>query len=465
MAEESKTKAVPTVDKDKNAENPESVVRPWKRDVDGRSDKKPRVVIVGGGFGGIAVARQLRKADAEVVLIDRRNYHLFQPLLYQVATAGLDPSDIAAPIRRIFRKQKNLRSILTRADSVNLEECKVHMPDQCIRYDYLVLAAGATHSYFGNDHWAKFAPGLKTLDDATEIRRKFLLSFEAAEVECDPEARKALLTFVVVGGGPTGCEMAGAMAEVARSIPDDFREVDTSTARVILIQSGDRVLKSFPQKSSDAAYDQLKELGVEMKLGKRVTEVREDGVMCGDEFIAANNVLWAAGVKASDLGGSLGVEQDRSGRVIVEKDLSVPGHSKVFVIGDQAAAKDVRTGNPVPGVAQGAIQGGNFVGKVIRKELKQDQEIERGEFRYFDKGNLATIGRNRAVADIRGWKIKGFLAWFIWAVVHIMFLVNFRSKVSVFFSWFYTYLLGSRGARLIMGGSDYQVKKAQRDED
>ncbi len=428
-----------------------------------RSNRKPRVVIVGGGFGGIAAAKQLRKVDVEVVLIDRRNYHLFQPLLYQVATAGLDPSDIAAPIRRIFRKQKNLRSVLTRVDSVDLKGGKVHMPDQSLRYDYLVLAAGATHSYFGNEQWAKFAPGLKTLDDATEIRRKFLLSFEAAEVECDLEARKALLTFVVVGGGPTGCEMAGSMAEVARSIPADFREVDTSTARVILIQSGDRVLKSFPQESSDAAYDQLKELGVEMKLGKRVTEVREDGVICGDEFIAAKNVLWAAGVKASDLGGSLGVEQDRSGRVIVESDLSVPGHPNVFVIGDQAAAKDAKTGDPVPGVAQGAIQGGGFVGKIIRKELKKPNKVKRGEFKYFDKGNLATIGRNRAVADIRGWKLKGFTAWFIWAVVHIMFLVNFRSRISVFFSWFCTYLMGSRGARLIMGGSDYSVKKAQRD--
>jgi len=430
-----------------------------------KSARKPRVVIVGGGFGGIAAAKRLKKSDVDVVLIDRRNYHLFQPLLYQVATAGLDPSDIAAPIRRIFRKQKNLRSILARADSVDLKAHKVQMPDQSLNYDYLILAAGATHSYFGNDQWAKYAPGLKTLDDATEIRRRFLLSFEAAEVECDPEARKALLTFVVVGGGPTGCEMAGAMAEVARSIPDDFREVDTSTARVILIQSGDRVLKSFPQESSDAAYDQLKELGVEMKLGKRVTEVREDGVMCGDEFIAANNVLWAAGVKASDLGGSLGVEQDRSGRVVVESDLSVPGHPKVFVIGDQAAAKDSKTGNPVPGVAQGAIQGGNFVGKIICKELKKGKQIKRGKFSYFDKGNLATLGRNRAVADLRGWKLKGFLAWIIWAVVHIMFLVNFRSKISVFFSWFCTYLMGSRGARLIMGGSDYRVKKAQLDED
>ena len=423
------------------------------------SNRRPRVVIVGGGFGGIATAKQLRKTDVDVVLIDRRNYHLFQPLLYQVATAALDPSDIAAPIRGIFRKQKNLRSVLGEVESVNLEQKHILLKDEPLEYDYLVLAAGATHSYFGKDEWAKHAPGLKTLDDATEIRRKFLLAFEAAEVERDLAAREALLTFVVVGGGPTGCEMAGAMAEVARSIPDDFREIDTKMARVILIQSGDRVLKSFTQESSDAGYDQLQELGVEIKLGKRVTEVREDGVMCGEEFIAANNVLWAAGVKASPLGKSLGddVELDRSGRVVVEPDLSVSGHPKVFVIGDQAAAKDAKTGEPVPGVAQGAMQGGDYVGNIIRRELEDDTWVERGEFSYFDKGNLATIGRNKAVADIRGFKMKGFLAWFIWAAVHIMFLVNFRSKLSVAFSWVWTYVFGCRGARLITGRSDDEV--------
>jgi len=423
------------------------------------SNRRPRVVIVGGGFGGIATAKQLRKTDVDVVLIDRRNYHLFQPLLYQVATAALDPSDIAAPIRGIFRKQKNLRSVLGEVESVNLEQKHILLKDEPLEYDYLVLAAGATHSYFGKDEWAKHAPGLKTLDDATEIRRKFLLAFEAAEVERDLAAREALLTFVVVGGGPTGCEMAGAMAEVARSIPDDFREIDTKMARVILIQSGDRVLKSFTQESSDAGYDQLQELGVEIKLGKRVTEVREDGVMCGEEFIAANNVLWAAGVKASPLGKSLGndVELDRSGRVVVEPDLSVSGHPKVFVIGDQAAAKDAKTGEPVPGVAQGAMQGGDYVGNIIRRELEDDTWVERGEFSYFDKGNLATIGRNKAVADIRGFKMKGFPAWFIWAAVHIMFLVNFRSKLSVAFSWVWTYVFGCRGARLITGRSDDEV--------
>ncbi len=430
------------------------------------SERRARVVIVGGGFGGIAAAKRLSKTDVDVVLIDRRNYHLFQPLLYQVATAALDPSDIAAPIRSIFRKQKNLRSILGEVESVDLEGKRLMVKGDPLRYDYLVLAAGATHSYFGKDEWAKHAPGLKTLDDATEIRRRFLLAFEAAEVECDPAAREALLTFVVVGGGPTGCEMAGAMAEVARSIPDDFREVDTKTARVILIQSGDRVLKSFPKESSDAAYDQLKELGVEMKLGPRVTEVCADGVVCGEEFIAANNVLWAAGVKASPLGESLGegVELDRSGRVVVEPDLSVAGYPKVFVIGDQAAAKDAKSGEPVPGVAQGAIQGGDYVGNIIRRELEDETWVERGEFSYFDKGNLATIGRNKAVADIRGFKMKGFLAWFIWAAVHIMFLVNFRSKVSVALSWVWTYIFGCRGARLITGKSEYKVKKTHGDD-
>lgn len=424
-----------------------------------KKNTRSRVVIVGGGFGGVAAAKQLKKTDVDVVLIDRRNYHLFQPLLYQVATAALNPSDIAAPIRKIFRKQKNLRSILGEVENVDLEKKEITVKSQPMGYDYLVLAAGATHSYFGNDHWSDNAPGLKTLDDATEIRRRFLLAFEAAEVERDPVAKEACLTFVVVGGGPTGCEMAGAMAEVARSIPDDFRHVDTKTARIILIQSGDRILKSFPNKSSDDAYDQLKDTGVEIMLHQRVTEVCSDGVMCGEEFIAANNVFWAAGVKASPLGDTLGTELDNSGRVIVEPDLSVTGHPKVFVIGDQASAKSAKTGEPVPGVAQGAIQGGDYVGEIIRREIEDETWVERGEFNYFDKGNLATIGRNKAVADIRGFKMRGFPAWFIWAVVHIMFLVNFRSKVSVAFSWAWTYVLGSRGARLITGKSDYRVKQ------
>ena len=425
------------------------------------SNKKrnPRVVIVGGGFGGVAAAKKLKKTDVDVVLIDRRNYHLFQPLLYQVATAALNPSDIAAPIRKIFSKQKNLRSILGEVENVDLANRKVYLKGQPVEYDYLVLAAGATHSYFGNDQWSKFAPGLKTLDDAVEIRRKFLLSFEAAEVETDPEARRACLTFVVVGGGPTGCEMAGAMAEVARSIPDDFREVDTKTASIILIQGSDRVLDAFPKESSDDALKHLEEMGVEVILNQFVTEVSADGVKYGEKFIATNNVFWAAGVKASPLGESLGVELDNAGRVIVEPDLSVTGYPKVFVIGDQAAAKSSKTGKLVPGVAQGAMQGGDFVGNIIHHELKDETWLERGELSYFVKGNLATICSNKAVADISGFNLKGFLVWFIWVAVHVLFLVKVRSRSSVAFSWSWTYFLRSRGARMITRKSDYQIKR------
>lgn len=423
-------------------------------------NRKTRVVIVGGGFGGVAAAKKLRRSDVDVLLVDRRNHHLFQPLLYQVATAALDPSDIASPIRKIFRKQKNVNSVMGEVERVDLAESRIYVKGHAVAYDYLVLAAGATHSYFGKDEWRDAAPGLKTIEDAIEIRRRFLLAFEAAEIERDPEARHALLTFVVVGAGPTGCELAGAMTEVARNtIPKDFRHVDTKTTRVILIQSGDRILKSFPEESSIAAQRQLEELGVEVMLKSRVTEVREDGVMCGDSFIPANNVFWAAGVKASPLGESLGVELDRSGRVIVGPDLSVPDHPNVFVIGDQAAAVDGETGEPVPGVAQGAMQGGAFVGETIRDEVAGATPQGRGVFHYFDKGNLATIGRNRAVADIAGFKLSGFPAWGIWAGIHVLFLVNFRSKVSVILSWAWTYFLGTRGARLITGKGDFKIKR------
>ncbi|MGI9243183.1 MAG: NAD(P)/FAD-dependent oxidoreductase [Verrucomicrobiales bacterium] len=423
-------------------------------------DRVPRVVIVGGGFGGVAAAKKLRRSRVEIGLVDRRNYHLFQPLLYQVATAALNPSDIASPIRKIFRRQKNVNAVLGEVERVDLAGQCLYVKGHAIPYDYLVLAAGATHSYFGNEQWSRDAPGLKSIDDATEIRRRFLLAFEAAEIETDPDARRARLTFIVVGAGPTGCELAGAMAEVARhTIPKDFRQVDTKTARVILIQSGDRVLNGFPEESSKAAQRQLEELGVEIRLGQRVTEVRDDGVMCGGSHIPANNVFWAAGVKGSPLGESLGVELDRSGRVKVGSDLSVPGYPNVFVIGDQAAATDGKTGKQVPGVAQGAIQGGAFVGDIIRRELVADPPPKRGVFTYSDKGNLATLGRNRAIADVAGLKLSGFPAWVIWAGVHILFLVNFRSKLSVAFSWAWTYFLGSRGARLITGKSDFEIKR------
>ncbi|NRB73296.1 MAG: NAD(P)/FAD-dependent oxidoreductase [Verrucomicrobiales bacterium] len=425
---------------------------------------KKRVVIVGGGFGGVAAAKPLRRSDVDIALIDRRNYHLFQPLLYQVATAALNPSDIAAPIRRIFRSQKNISVLMGEVVSADLENQLIVTEDQKIRYDYLVMAAGATHSYFGNDQWSETAPGLKKISDATKIRKQVLLAFESAEMETDPEAREACLTFVVIGAGPTGCELAGAMAEIAgQTIPKDFRHVDTTTARVILIEAAPRVLGAFPEKSSESALRQLEELGVEVLLNQMVTDVTPEGVSCGDTFYPARNVLWAAGVKASPIGETLGVELDRAGRVIVEEDLSVPGHPNVFVIGDQAAATDPKTEKLVPGVAQGAMQGGEYVGKLIREEVaalaRGNEEPVRKPFSYFDKGNMATIGKHRAVADVGGFQFGGYLAWLAWALVHIVFLIDFRSKVAVGMSWAWTYLFTDRGARLITGTAKVNVKQ------
>jgi len=364
----------------------------------------PRVIIVGGGFGGISAAKQLKSAAADILLIDRHNYHLFQPLLYQVATAALNPSDIAAPIRKIFRDQKNIKVAMGTVRGVDLDKKTVTLRGAKVPYDYLVLAAGATHSYFGNDEWQKEAPGLKTLDDATEIRRRFLIAFEAAEMETDAEARKAALTFVVVGGGPTGCELAGAMAEIAHNtIPTDFRNIDTTTARIILVQGGDRVLPSMPEELSRKAHRQLESLGVEVRLKQRVSQVTDDGVHCGDEFIPAQCVLWAAGVKGSPIGESLGVETDPSGRILVGEDLSIPDYPNAFVVGDQASASCGETGEAVPGVAQGAMQGGTYVGRLIDREIKalqSDQsKPERKPFVYLNKGNMATIGKNKAAQD------------------------------------------------------------------
>ncbi len=423
-----------------------------------------RVLVVGGGFGGIATVKQLKDAAADISLIDRKNHHLFQPLLYQVATAALNPADIAAPIRKIFRHQKNVSVAMGEVESVDLNQQEVMVAGTAVPYDYLVLAAGATHSYFGNDQWSRDAPGLKTIDDATEIRRRFLLAFEAAEIETDPKAREAHLTFIVVGAGPTGCELAGTMAEIAHDIiPSDFRNVDTTTARIILIEGADRVLPGMSEKSSKVAHQQLDELGVEVILNQFVTEVQADGVHCGDTFIPAQCVLWAAGVQGAKVGNTLGVELDRAGRVKVDNDLSIPGHPNVFVIGDQAAATCAKSGKPVPGVAQGALQGGSYVGKLIKREIKAKstgQDIpQRRPFSYFDKGSLATIGKHRAVAEVLGFKFSGLVAWLLWAGVHIMFLVNFRSKVWVGLNWAATYFFGDRGARLITGKSTVNVKQ------
>ena len=420
------------------------------------SRRKPRVVIIGGGFGGLNAALELKRAPVEIVLIDRRNHHLFQPLLYQVASATLSPADIATPIRKVLKRQANASVVMAEAQGVDTERGVVSTDQGEIGYDYLVLAAGATHSYFGNEHWETNAPGLKTIDDATEIRRRFLLAFESAELETDSEARQSALTFVVVGAGPTGVELAGALAEIAHeTIPLDFRMVDTTTARVILIEAADRVLPGMEPVSSARASAALASLNVEVMLDTTVTHIDDSGVRIGDDRIDAANVFWAAGVKASPLGESLGAPSDRSGRVIVEEDLSVPGHPNVFVIGDQAHAVDPATGDMVPGVAQGAIQGGRYVAKIIKAEVGAVNSGKpapaRAPFRYRDKGSLATIGRNKAVADIGGWRFGGFIAWALWAVVHVMFLVSFRNRVAVMFGWVWSYLFFDRGARLITG--------------
>jgi NADH dehydrogenase len=420
--------------------------------------RRPRVVIVGGGFGGLNAAKGLRRAPVDVLLIDKHNYHLFQPLLYQVATAALSPADIAYPIRRVFRNARNVSVVMGEVDRIDPLHKVVCGGDSCISFDYLIVAVGATHSYFGNDHWHAIAPGLKTIDDATEIRRRVLLAFEEAEHEKDEESRRADLTFVVVGGGPTGVELAGALREIAaQDIARDFHAIDTTTTRIILVQGGDRLLPAFPEELGRRAEEDLRAMGVEVRLNARVTKVDPGGVYIGDEFLPAQNVLWAAGVQASPMLKTMNAETDRSGRVIVQPDLSLPGYPNVFVIGDAAAVKDPDTGEPVPGVAQAAIQMGKFVAEVIRDEVA-GSTAPRPAFKYRDKGTMATIGKRRAVALIGGWKLKGFIAWLIWSVVHVMFLIGFRSKVFVMMGWIYDYIFNNREARLITGDVKLRIK-------
>jgi NADH:ubiquinone reductase (H+-translocating) len=413
--------------------------------------QQPRVVIVGAGFGGLYCARALRQAAVDVTVIDRRNFHLFQPLLYQVATASLSPADIASPIRTVLRRQRNAQVWLGEVASVDAAARRLSLVDgTTLPYDYLVLATGATHAYFGRDDWAPLAPGLKTIEDATEIRRRFLLAFEAAERELDPQSRRRLLTFVIVGAGPTGVELAGAMAEIARQVmPGDFRSIDTTGTRIVLVEGLDRVLPLYPSDLSDKARIQLERLGVEVRLNSRVTEITERSVQIGTEEIAAGNVFWAAGVAASKLGASLGVPLDRAGRVVVEPDCSVPAHPEVFVVGDLAAAV-LADGSPVPGVAQGALQMGEHAARQIMADLRGQP---RSRFEYRDKGDLATIGRAAAVARLKSIKLSGFPAWLIWVVVHIMYLIGFRNRVLVMLQWAWAYLTYHRGIRLITGDS------------
>lgn len=429
----------------------------------GSSLESKRVVIVGGGFGGLAVARNLRRDPVEVTLIDRRNYHLFQPLLYQVATAALSPADIAEPIRRVLRHQKNAQVLLGAVSSVNLHEKLVHWDGGVLNYDYLVLAAGATHAYFGRDEWSARAPGLKTADDALEIRRRILLAFESAEMEDDMESRRAQLTFVVVGGGPTGVELAGALREIAaESIQHDFRRVDTATTRIVLVEGQERLLSAMREDSSTRALKDLRRLGVEVRLNTLLTEIKEDCVVLKiegrEETLPARNVIWAAGVRASRLGKSLNVPLDREGRVLVELDCSIPSHPDAFVIGDMAAFVDGHTGHKVPGVAQGALQMGKFVARVIRRELVEPA-ASRETFRYRDKGSMATIGRAKAVADLGNRSYGGLFAWLLWSLIHVAFLVSFRSRIFVMIGWTWNYLAQVKGARLITGDRQPSVKR------
>jgi NADH dehydrogenase len=408
-------------------------------------------VIVGGGFAGLEAAKALADAPVRVTVVDRRNHHLFQPLLYQVATAVLSPADIAQPIRSVLRGQENADVLLAKVTAIDPIAKVVELEEGRLPYDFLILAAGANHAYFGHDEWAPLAPGLKTLEDALAIRRRILLSFEEAEREPDPERRKALMTFVVVGGGPTGVEMAGAIAEIARlTLATDFRHIDTRDASVILVEAGDRLLAAFPERLSRQALHDLGDLGVEVKFGVPVTAIAPGEVTVGEDVIAAETVVWAAGVQASPLGRSLGVELDRAGRVLAARDLSIPGHPDVFVVGDMASLTDAR-GRPLPGVAQVALQQGRWAAANILRRL-QGQATR--PFRYRDLGNLATIGRNSAVADIRGLRLTGFIAWLTWAGVHILNLIGFRNRILVALQWLWQYLTFQRGARLITGANE-----------
>jgi NADH dehydrogenase len=407
----------------------------------------PAVVIIGGGFGGLFAAKALKGAAVAVTLVDRHNHHVFQPLLYQVATAGLSPGDIAAPIRWVLRRQQNTRVLLANAERVDLAARQVVLDrGEALPYDYLIIAAGAGSSYFGHNEWEPFAPSLKTLDDALQVRARMLKAYEEAERTADRAERKRLLTFVVIGGGPTGVEMAGAIAEIARqTLADEFRAIRTAEARVLLVEAGPSVLSAFPEKLRDAARASLARLGVEVREKTAVTKVEEARVWLGDEVIEAGTVLWAAGVTASPLGATLGVPLDRAGRVLVEPDLSVPGHPETFVVGDMAGLLDPN-GRQYPGVSQVAMQQAAHAAKTIRRSIDGQP---RQPFRYKDLGNMATIGRNAAIADLGWLRMSGFPAWLLWLFIHILWLIGFRNRVTVLVQWAVAYMTYQRSVRLI----------------
>jgi NADH:ubiquinone reductase (H+-translocating) len=408
----------------------------------------PHVVIIGGGFGGLSAARALKHAPVRITLVDRTNHHLFQPLLYQVAMAGLSPADIAAPIRSVLHKQKNVTVLLAEAVGVDFTNRIVQLADGQLPYDYLILATGGRTSYFGNEHWEQFAPGLKDLDDAVEIRRRVLLAFEAAERETDPERRQQLLTFVVVGGGPTGVELAGSIAELSHFVLErDFRNINPREARVILLEGGPRILPSFTPDLSDSATDQLNQLGVNVRVNTKVTNIDERGAHLGNQVIQAATVIWGAGVQATAFAAKLGVPHDRANRIILEPDLTLPNHKNVFAIGDMTSFTH-QGGKPLPGVSPVAMQMGRTAANNILHALKGEPYEQ---FKYVDKGSMATIGRNAAIAEIGKLHLTGFIAWLAWLFVHLLFLIGFRNRVAAILNWGWSYFTYQRGSRLITG--------------
>ena len=431
--------------------------------------QEPHIVIVGGGFGGLRAARELGGSPVRVTLIDRRNHHLFQPLLYQVATAGLSPADIATPIRGILHRQENTEVLLAELSAVDVRAREVVVNEvigfnRRIRYDYLVLATGATHGYFGNEQWAKFAPGLKSVIDATQIRRKILLAFEAAESEPDPVKRKELLTFIIVGAGPTGVELAGALYELSHvALASDFRHINPKSARILLIEAGPRILAAFSEQSARKARKKLESSSVEVRTGSRVRNVDAQGVVVGSEFIAARTVLWAAGVVASPAARWLGVQADEAGRVKVGPDLTIADHPEIFVIGDTSTLE--QDGTRLPGVAPVALQQGKYVAKIIDGEIAgRVRPSSRPAFRYRDKGNLATVGRAYAVVEFKRLRETGFFAWILWLLVHIYYLIGFRNRLVVLLEWAWAYLTFQRGARLIISDRPELASEAESEE-